>query len=272
MSVIIPTYNRQQLLQRSINSILQQVIPASEIIVVDDGSTDTTERMMGSEFPHVIYYKQTRQGVSAARNKGIQLARYPWLAFLDSDDVWLPEKLSRQRQAIQDNPEIKLFHSDEIWIRNGKRVNQHRKHQKKGGWIFQHCLPLCAISPSSVVIHQSVFDEVGLFDEDLPACEDYDLWLRITHQYPVIYTDQPLIEKYGGHEDQLSRKYWGMDKFRITSIINLLENHDLNVDDRKAACRTLVAKLHVYLNGARKRNKAQEVRYYQQLLEYYSDQ
>lgn len=272
ISVIIPTHNRLNLLCRSINSVLQQIKPASEIIVVDDGSTDHTEQMVESEFPDIIYHKQPWQGVSAARNAGIRLAQSQWLAFLDSDDEWLDKKLARQQQALQESPDVKICHSDEIWIRNGQRVNPHRKHQKKGGWIFKHCLPLCAISPSSALIHKSVFNTVGMFDETLPACEDYDLWLRITHRYPVLYIDQPLIKKYGGHEDQLSKKYWGMDRFRIASIINLLVKNELDTDNRQAACEVLVAKLRIYINGAQKRSKKQEVQHYQKLLEQYLEQ
>ncbi len=272
ISVIIPTFNRAILLSRAIQSVIEQTIPPFEIIVVDDGSTDHTETMIATDFPNIIYHKQSQQGVSAARNKGIQLAQSPWLAFLDSDDVWLPEKLAQQQQAISQNATMKLCHSDEIWIRNGQRVNPHKKHQKRGGWIFQHCLPLCAISPSSVVIHQSIFDVVGLFDENLPACEDYDLWLRITHQHPVLYVNQPLLVKYGGHEDQLSRKYWGMDRFRITALDNLLKNHHLQADDRIVARQTLITKLQIYLEGARKRNKHQEALHYDQLLKDYTDE
>lgn len=270
ISVIIPTHNRANLLRRSINSILQQKTLPFEIIVVDDGSTDYTGKMIVSEFPDIIYFKQPQQGVSAARNKGIQLANSPWLAFLDSDDEWLPDKLTFQQHALSQNPTMKVCHSDEIWVRNGQRVNPHRKHRKTGGWIFKHCLPLCAISPSSVLIHQSVFDVVGVFDENLPACEDYDLWLRITHQFPVLYVDEPLLVKYGGHNDQLSRKHWGMDRFRIFALVKLLENDQLQADDRKAACQTLTAKLQIFINGARKRNKEHEAHHYQQLLELYS--
>ncbi len=272
ISVIIPTYNRVTLLSRSIQSVIEQTAYPFEIIVVDDGSTDHTEPMIAADFPMVSYYKQSQQGVSAARNKGIGLAQSPWLAFLDSDDEWMPEKLARQQQAIAQNATMQLCHSDEVWIRNGQRVNPHRKHQKRGGWIFQHCLPLCAISPSSVLIHQSIFDAVGLFDENLPACEDYDLWLRITHQFPVLYVDQPLLIKYGGHEDQLSRKHWGMDRFRITALENLLANYQLQADDRKAACQTLISKLEIYLKGAHKRGKQLETLHYQQRLKYYANE
>ncbi len=269
ISVIVPTHNRQNLLRRSLNSVLQQKTPAAELIVVDDGSTDHTEAMINAEFPSVKYLKQPQQGVSAARNNGIRHAQSTWLAFLDSDDEWLPDKLTVQKQAITDNPNVKICHSDEIWIRNSRRVNPHSKHQKKGGWIFQDCLPLCAISPSSVLIHQSIFKTVGLFDENLPACEDYDLWLRITHQYPVLYIDQALIKKYGGHDDQLSKKYWGMDRFRIRSIINLLEKHELKTNDGQAARQMLINKLEIYINGAKKRSKQEEINHYQKLLDHY---
>ena len=265
ISVIIPTYNRAKLLSRSLNSVLQQTCPPSEIIVVDDGSTDYTEQLIKHDYPQVIYHHQPQLGVSAARNQGIQLASHSWLAFLDSDDEWLPDKLQKQQDMIGGNSNVKICHSDEIWVRNGIRVNPHLKHQKKGGWIFQHCLPLCAISPSAVLIHRSVFDIVGMFDESLPACEDYDLWLRMTCQYPVCYIDQPLIKKYGGHDDQLSRQYWGMDRFRIQSIVNILDHQQLSLQDRLAARRILHKKLSIYIQGALKRNKSEEAMKYQQI-------
>ena len=164
---------------------------------------------------------------------------------------------------------IKICHTEEVWIRDGRRVNAMKKHKKKGGWIFQHCLPLCAISPSSVIIHRSVFEETGLFDEELPACEDYDLWLRITSRYPVLFVEEPLINKYGGHEDQLSRKYWGMDRFRIQALIKIIAEDALKKDDRQAAVGMLRTKLKIFINGAKKRGKQNEVNSYQQLLARY---
>jgi len=237
---------------RAIDSVIAQTSKVDEVIIVDDGSNDNTSAVISARYPQLKLLQQANNGVSSARNSGIKQASGDWIALLDSDDSWLPDKIERIRQAHQQNPEIQLFHSDEIWIRNGVRVNAMNKHQKSGGWIFQQCLPLCVISPSAAVIKRTLFDLVGFFDESLPACEDYDLWLRICHRFPVHYIDHPLINKYGGHEDQLSRQYWGMDRFRIRALKNLLANAELNQDDREAAETLLESKLKILLNGANK--------------------
>ncbi len=269
ISVIIPTYNRRELLARALKSVINQTCPAAEIIVIDDGSIDETGRMVRQQFPQVHYIYQRNRGVSHARNVGIKHAGGDWIAFLDSDDEWLPDKLRCQCAALAENPELKVCHSEEIWIRRGKRVNQMHKHQKSGGWIFQRCLPLCAMSPSSILIHHSVFEQTGLFDESLPACEDYDLWLQITARYPVLFIDQPLIKKYGGHADQLSSRFWGMDRFRITALQKIIDSGLLSPEDRQAAIAMLTQKCHIFSQGALKRNKPEQAEQYQQILESY---
>ena len=258
VSVIIPTYNRVQTLIRAIDSVLNQKSPVDEIIVVDDGSTDDTANQISRNYPNVKLIRQSNLGVSAARNAGIKQAGFEWIALLDSDDTWMPEKISAIQQAQQAQPEILLFHSEEIWIRNGVRVNPMNKHRKSGGWIFEHCLPLCVISPSAAVVHQSLLQSAAYFDETLPACEDYDLWLKICHQFPVAFLDRPLITKYGGHDDQLSGQFWGMDRFRIRSLERLLEQQQLTRQQYFAAESMLTQKLNILLNGAKKHNN-QEV-------------
>ena len=269
ISVIIPTYNRAHSLARALDSVLAQTRPADEIIVIDDGSTDDTPELMEQHYSDLGYYYRENRGVSAARNTGIRKASGDWLAFLDSDDEWLPEKLQCQLQRINDNPSCRIVHNEEIWIRDGVRVNQMKKHQKYGGIIFDHCLPLCVISPSAVIIHRSVFDKVGLFDESLPACEDYDLWLRICALYPVEYIDEPLITKYGGHDDQLSRQFWGMDRFRIQSLSRILDSGVLTPPQQQAASTTLLEKCRIYIAGAEKRKRWEEVAHYTALIERY---
>ncbi|WP_139559630.1 glycosyltransferase family 2 protein [Methylotetracoccus oryzae] len=267
VSVIIPTHNRAALLERALRSVYAQTAPVLEVIVVDDGSTDGTRELIERTFPEVRYLQQAQAGVSTARNRGIAAAQGTWVALLDSDDEWLPRKIERQWARLGAEPELRICHTDEIWIRHGVRVNAMNKHAKRGGWIFRHCLPLCAMSPSSILIHRDIFDTVGVFDETLPACEDYDLWLRIAARFPVLFVDEPLIFKYGGHEDQLSRRHWGMDRFRIRALEKILASGVLSEEDRAAAAATCAAKAAVVANGARKRGKHELATYYQEISE-----
>lgn len=270
ISVIIPTHNRCELLRRALLSVFAQTLQPTEVVIIDDGSTDGTNAMLRQEFPAVSYYHQENSGISSARNLGIQHTTGDWLAFLDSDDEWLPEKLARQAAALTTNPDNKICHTEEIWIRNGVRVNPAKKYAKTGGWIFTQCLPLCAMSPSTVMIHRSVFAAIGLFDTGLPVCEDYDLWLRITANYPVLLIEEPQIKKYGGHEDQLSQQLWGMDRFRITALQKIIDSGQLANENQQAAVNMLLKKAEIYRNGVIKRGKTEEVHYYHQLIEHYS--
>lgn len=267
ISVIIPTFNRAGLLPRALASVLDQSRPADEIIVVDDGSSDQTRELIQTEFPTVSLISQNNQGVSAARNRGVEASSGSWLAFLDSDDEWLPEKLEVQMQAAASNPQFSLIHSDEIWFRRGVRVNQMKKHRKSGGDIFLDCLPRCVISPSAVVLRRELFDAVGQFDESLPACEDYDLWLRICHEKEVLYVDKPLLKKYGGHEDQLSSRHWGMDRFRVKALDKLLGQASLEANKKQETRAILQEKCRVLMIGARKRNNAALLAYCEAMIE-----
>ncbi|RMG66318.1 MAG: glycosyltransferase [Calditrichaeota bacterium] len=267
VSVIIPTYNRAQRVVWAVQSVLEQTLAAREVIVVDDGSTDGTTERLGELFPGVRVLQQPHRGVSAARNAGIRAAQGEWIAFLDSDDRWFPGKLAAQAAALEAHPGFLVCHTEEVWYRRGRRVNPKKKHRKYGGWIFEHCLPLCVISPSSVLIHRTVLDNVGLFDESLPVCEDYDLWLRICLHYPVLFLAEPLVVKLGGHGDQLSRQYWGMDRFRIRALEKLLSQQQLNLEQQKAVRRELVGKINIYLNGAWKRKRWGEIRRYRRRLQ-----
>ena len=193
ISVIIPTYNRETVLPRAITSVLAQKGADFELIIVDDGSTDSTNNFIESRSPFPVprVFHQENKGPAAARNLGIKHAQGEWIAFLDSDDEWKPGKLKAQLKFFEENPEYFICQTEEIWIRNGTRVNPMKKHQKFGGWIFEKCLPLCVVSPSAVMMRRKLFGEVGLFDESLPACEDYDLWLRIAAKYPIVLIENP---------------------------------------------------------------------------------
>jgi glycosyltransferase involved in cell wall biosynthesis len=250
ISVVIPSYNRRHTLERALQSVFEQTSPVDEVVLVDDGSTDGSSEMVRQLYPQVRVMTQPNLGVSAARNRGIAAAQFEWIALLDSDDSWLPQKIDQIRRAQKLQPGFVLYHSDEIWMRRGIRVNPMQKHRKCGGWIFEQCLPLCAISPSATVIRKSIVESIGMFNEQLPACEDYDLWLRLCHRFPVHYIDQPLITKYGGHGDQLSQQYPAMDQFRIRALHRLLTHETLKPEFRLAAEATLLRKLDILLKGA----------------------
>jgi len=256
ISVVIPTYNRKHTLPRAIASVLNQTLQPTEIIMVDDGSTDGTADWIQETYPRINPIRQSNKGVSAARNIGIKSAKCDWIALLDSDDEWLPEKLERQVEAFNQNPGIKLCHTEEIWIRNGVRVNQKKKHQKYGGHIFEKCLDMCRISPSSAIFHQSLLDDVGYFDDAFSVCEDYDLWLRITAEYPVVFLDEPLIKKYGGHRDQLSIVPDGIESYRIQVLEKLIQQK-FTFSQKKSMEKMLIRKLKIYANGAQKRGREQ---------------
>ncbi len=262
VSVIIPSYNRAHLLGRAIASVQAQTLKPLEIIVVDDGSTDASAELVTRQFPDCHYLHQSNRGVSAARNLGIRVARGEWIAFLDSDDEWLPEKLAAQAAVLAATSGCRLVHADEVWIRRGRRVNAMQKHRKSGGDIFQQCLPLCVISPSAAVLHRSLLEEVGGFDESLPACEDYDLWLRICAREAVAFVETPQLRKFGGHADQLSRQYWGMDRFRVRALEKLLQAECLSPENYAAVLKTLIKKTGILAQGARKRGKNARARFY----------
>lgn len=253
VSVIIPTHNRRERLPNALDSVLAQSYPIHELWVVDDGSTDDTAEYVASRYPSTELIRQSNHGVSHARNRAIEKASGQWIALLDSDDRWYPDKIARQIKALQAAPQHRLCHCDEHWIRNGKRVNPRHKHRKHGGDVFAYCLPLCCISPSAVLIHRSLFAEVGCFDESLPACEDYDLWLRICARERVLYIDQALLEKTGGHEDQLSQRYPAMDQYRLQALASILREGVLTDSQRQQAMAMFHQKTTIFSNGARKR-------------------
>lgn len=264
VSVIIPTYNRGWVLKEAIDSVLAQEFKDFELIVVDDGSTDNTGEILDSYEQDILVLRQPNKGVSAARNRGIDAAEGRLIAFLDSDDLWLPRKLSSQVDFFNSNPEAVINQTEEIWVRNGVRVNPKTRHHKFSGMIFERSLALCLVSPSAVMIKKNLFSEVGVFDENLPACEDYDLWLRISCRYPVDLIETPLIMKRGGHADQLS-KAPGLDKFRIQALKKIIASGQLEPDLYRAAVRTLQEKCAIFAAGCRKRGKDAEARYYEEL-------
>ena len=269
VSVIIPVYNRPHFIRRAVESVLRQTVMPDEVLVIDDGSTDATPSVLRDYTSRIRVIRTGHRGVSHARNVGLRAARSQWIAFLDSDDMWLSDKLQRQWEWLKAHPDYRVVQTEEIWIRGGRRVNPRKIHRKPEGWIFRPSLVRCLISPSSVLIHRSVFEQVGFFDETLPAVEDFDLWLRVTLHYPVGLVRAPLVIKYGGHPDQLSKAIWGLDQFRIYAIEKVLFLEDLDRRDRQAAIEELIRKIRIFAEGSRKRGYTHTWALYMRRLAYW---
>jgi glycosyltransferase involved in cell wall biosynthesis len=265
ISVVIPTHNRYELLKRALASVFAQTYPPSEVLVIDDGSTDDT-RQIQQDFPNVKYFYQKNGGVSRARNLGIKKATHEWVAFLDSDDEWRHDKLQEQVAFHANNPKIFMSYTDENWIRNGVEVKMPKKFKKHGGEIFKECLSHCIIAPSATLLHKSLLEKVGLFDESLEVCEDYDLWLRVAIEFEIGLVDKKLINKYAGHEEQLSFKHWGMDRFRVLALEKLLKNQPKQKD---LIVETLIQKYGLLLKGAIKYDKMSAISDYQDKIHFY---
>lgn len=288
VSAVIPVHNRSWCLRRAFDSVLNQTYRPLELIIVDDGSTDETpeileyidtqyplggslrERPGDSEplerpqpFSPVVSFTtrilhQKNRGVSAARNAAIQIARGELIALLDSDDEWKPEKTARQVEAFKAEPDLMINQTDEDWIRDGEFVNKPKRLRKTSGDLFEVSLDHCAVSPSAVMMRRKLFDEIGLFDEAYPACEDYEMWLRVTARYPVGLIDEPLLIKYGGHDDQLSRTVEALDRYRIAAIVKTLDSDILSAEQTRLAIDALEEKCRIYALGARKRGREKE--------------
>lgn len=250
VDIVIPTYNRKELLKRAVQSVQNQSYKNWKLFIVDDGSTDGTTNSSYEEQNNIFILKlKNNKGVSHARNQGIKQGKADWIAFLDSDDEWLPEKLEKQIKYAQNYPQYPVIHCNEIWFKNGKVFNQKKKHKKQGGRIFIPSVKLCCISPSAVLIKRNLFKTIGLFKENFPVCEDYELWLRITSRYEVGFIDKPLLVKHGGHSDQLSKKYFAMDYWRIKALHPYLKDRNLFQEEKQELKKTLLAKCEILLKG-----------------------
>ena len=259
IDVVIPVYKRKQLLKRAVESVKNQSFSQWKIFVVDDGSQDGTAEDIQREFASdilkgkiEILSLEKNQGVSVARNQGIQKGSNPWVAFLDSDDEWFHHKLEKQLQFSHAHPQFSLIHCDEVWFKNGKQIHQQKKHKKEGGRIFEKSLHLCCISPSAVLMKRSLLEEMAYFREDFPVCEDYDLWLKVTSRYSVGFVSEILVKKYGGHADQLSMRYRAMDYWRVKALVSYLKATHLSQKEMDELKKVLKKKCSILLKGFEK--------------------
>ena len=270
ISVVIPACNRWSLLERALDSVRKQTCSASEVLVIDDGSNKPVSDSLRNSFPSVQFLRQENKGVASARNLGIKQSTCDWIALLDSDDEWEPTKLEKQMAFLEKLPELQAIHTGERWIRNGNEVTPPAYLDKSSDLLWERSLRHCLICPSSVLIHSSVFETVGLFDEKLSVCEDYDFWLRLLLEQEIGLVDEKLVIKHGGHSDQLSTTIWGMDRFRIMALQKILSNPLLSNDCRIKAIEVIQEKCGILAQGAEKRGKFDDAQKYKNLSDQYS--
>jgi len=267
-TVIIPAYNRASRLKEAIDSVKAQTYPPKKIVVVDDGSTDNTKEVLRAYNRSVTsVFLKNNYGVSIARMVGASLAKTEWVAFLDSDDRWHRDKLLFQADFIEKYPFYEILQSEEIWIRQGRRVNPCKYHQKPEGWAWPQALRRCLISPSGVVLKKSLLQNLGGFREDYPVCEDFDLWLRITRFHPVGLVKEPSVIKFGGHEDQLSRAYPALDRYRLKSLLELYLKEE-EEHFKRLLREAIIEQTQILLKGAIKRTLIDDVKYYKSIMRF----
>ena len=269
VSVVIPTYNRSAMVCEAIASVIAQRCAGFELIVIDDGSTDGTAdeldriaRSVNAENANRMEMRVLRtenRGVAAARNTGVAMASAPLIAFLDSDDLWTPQKLEWQLAFMRSHPGLAIAQTEEIWMRDGRRLNPGMRHRKRDGDIFRDSLRTCLISPSAVIMRVALFRELGGFDERMTAAEDYDLWLRIIAAgHEVGLLSEPMVTRRAGHVGQLSATVAAIDRFRILALLKLNAADDLttlNESRRSAVCVALAEKCAIYAQGLHRRGR-----------------
>jgi glycosyltransferase involved in cell wall biosynthesis len=194
VSVIIPTYQNGSYVGQAIESVLSQTYKDFSIFVIDDGSTDITGEVLAKFLDKISIIRQTNQGPAAARNQGIKASNSEFIAFLDADDVWLPDKLERQIAMFSEDPTVALIFSNTYIFHNGKDYPKtyFNLFSPASGMVYQELFVSDFIPTLTVVIRRSCLKATGYFDEKFFGPEDYDLWLRICQHYPISFIPEPL--------------------------------------------------------------------------------
>ncbi|PMP63400.1 MAG: glycosyl transferase [Caldimicrobium thiodismutans] len=252
VSVIIPTYNRDYILEGAIKSVLKQTYKPIELIVVDDGSKDQTPFIV-KRYPLKYVRLPKNFGVSFARNRGILKSKGELIAFLDSDDEFLPQKIEKQVDFFLKNLQCKVLQTEELWYKGEKRLNPKKHHAKAEGFFLDRAVKLCVVSISTVMLKREVFHELGLFDEEFPVCEDYEYWLRVALHLPVYLLKEPLVVKHGGRKDQLSERK-GLDFYRIKALLKTFRNYypRLSEEEKLLILAEAKRKTQIFSKGALK--------------------
>ncbi|HKQ50073.1 MAG TPA: glycosyltransferase [Phycisphaerae bacterium] len=225
VSIIIPTYNRPELLREALDSVAAQTFRDYEVIVVDDGSTPPIADAVEDHPVRPKIIRQNRQGPGAARNRGIAEAKAEIVAFLDSDDLWMPTKLERFVGALRDNPAVSIFYGPMTPIDASRQEVSGRTKPRHSGRITEALFNSCFVDVPTVVCRKNVLKRAGGFDATLPVCEDYDLWLRVSLTEPFGLIEEPLAKRRL-HDDRLSKSTMGRNfAIRAQTLLRFYENN-----------------------------------------------
>jgi glycosyltransferase involved in cell wall biosynthesis len=254
VDIVIPAFNRPQLLEEAIASIRAQSFCNWRLFIVDDATpTALPETLKHNDARITLLRLQKNHGPAYARNYGAERGSAPLIAFLDSDDLWHPEKLSKALQAFERDPTLQWWHSNELWLRDGKPAKQKAIHQKQGGQFFERALERCLISPSAVVLRRSFFSAEKGFAPAFRLCEDYELWLRLLLLSPVGYSEEPLTIKRAGDWPQLSSAR-ELDRYRVLAMHRVwrLKGRWMPANWQSALLKECEKRCELLLQGARK--------------------
>lgn len=254
VSVIIPSYNAGRWIKSTIDSALAQTYSNIEIIVVDDGSTDESVSIISENFPEVKLITQTNQGVAAARNKGIENSSGEWIAFLDADDIWLPNKIRDQFELLATDPEAKMAYSAwHVWpsqtpspdpelLCDLQNIRENTdEFRGPSGWIYPELLEDCYVWTSTVLAKRTLFGQIGNFDATLKIGEDYDLWLRASQSTKILRVAKPLA-LYRIHPTSLT-KSTPLENYQAIVINRAIEKWGYRSADGRVASKVRVNKV-----------------------------
>ena len=267
VDIIIPAYGRAGLLAEAIASVQAQTFTDWTLWIVDDASAEAIVLPTGRDSRIEVRRLPANRGPAFTRNYGASLGLAPYIAFLDSDDLWHPEKLEHAMAAFALDTNLLWWHSNELWLRHGQPAKQKTIHRKQGGQFFERALERCLISPSAVVLQRNFFTTISGFAPAFRLCEDYELWLRLLLRAPIGYSDEPLTIKRAGDWPQLSSAR-EIDRYRVLAMHRVwrLSRHEMPEHWRTALLDECVRKCTLLVGGAAKHQNERGLRRYQAWL------
>lgn len=268
VDIVIPAFGREKLLEEAVRSVQQQTFEDWRLLIVDDASATP---LRCDSFAHdkriEIIRLEKNSGPALARNQGASRGDSPFIAFLDSDDLWQPQKLELQLELFKDDPLLQWAHTNEVWFRNGALVRQKHIHAKQGGQFFSRALERCLISPSAVMLRRIFFEQSGGFNPAFRLCEDYEFWLRLLLVNPVGFVKDAATVKRAGEWEQLSSSR-EIDRYRVLALHRLWRNapRTLSSEETILLLEEAARKTERLVKGAQKHRNRKRLATYQAWL------